>query len=189
MTAMESLPELYLLDAQDGQKLLKPFASARTFSESHVESDIEDWVKNSLLHGEPILGDLAVFAQQPGYRASRERRPDLLAIDGDKNIVVIEFKRSDADEDILFQTLNYAAWIGEQAYEVLNQMAQNFLTQHQPHSAPSLKEYFYSHFPLPPTDSEPADPSAGESVLPTDGEFLSGFNQDPRINHRRHGNQ
>ena len=41
--------------------------------------------------------------------------PDLLALDGDRNVVVIEFKRDHAPEDIIYQTLNYAAWIALQA--------------------------------------------------------------------------
>jgi hypothetical protein len=173
---VDGTPELYAVKSENGKTTLKPLASASVFGDSHLESDIEEWVLNGLLEEKATLGDLAVFAQQPSYVvASQGRRPDLLAIDADKNVAIIEFKRAEADEDILFQTLNYAAWVADQPYEVLNQLARSFFSA-DPISAPeSLKTYFYERFPLPLAED------GAEPPLPTDAEFLADFNRDPRI--------
>jgi hypothetical protein len=128
----------------------------------------------------PVVGELALFAQQPGYKASQIRRPDLLALDGDRNIVVIEFKRDRAPEDIIFQTLNYAAWIGEQSYDVLNAFATDFFAKLSELERPSsLKEAYYKRFPA--TTVEGGSEEDEEPALPTDQEFLAGFNAKPRI--------
>jgi hypothetical protein len=173
---MDGAPELYAVVSENGRTTLKPLASSQVFADSHLESDIEEWVMNGLLEDKATLGELAVFAQQPTYVASRERRPDLLGIDADKNIAIIEFKRGEADEDILFQTLNYASWVTQQPYEVLNQLAQAFFSRQGASAAPeSLKTYYYERFPLPPAED------GSEPPLPTDAEFLADFNRDPRI--------
>jgi hypothetical protein len=175
----EDLPALFVVEGDDGVRRLKPFASPKVFAESNLERDIESWVKNSMLGGVPVVGELALFAQQPGYKASQARRPDLLALDRDRNIVVIEFKRDRAAEDIVFQTLNYAAWIAEQSYEVLNAFATDFFAQLPEAERPtSLKEAYYQRFPA--TTAEGAS-DGDEPTLPTDQEFLAGFNARPRI--------
>ncbi len=137
----DDLPALFLVEGGDNKRL-KPFASPKAFAEDNLERDIEAWVKNSMLNDVPVVGELALFAQQPGYKALQGgRRPDLLALDGDRNIVVIEFKRDRAPDDIVFQTLNYAAAVEGASEEE--------------------------------EETEPA--------LPTDQEFLTGFNAKPRI--------
>jgi hypothetical protein len=172
---MDGAPELYAVVTDNGKTTLKPLASSQVFSDGHLEAEIEEWVMNGLLEDQATLGDLAVFAQQPTYVAARERRPDLLAIDADKNIAIVEFKRDEADEDILFQTLNYASWVTEQPYEVLNQLAQNFFSRQTADAPESLKTYYYERFPLPPAED------GSEPPLPTDAEFLADFNTEPRI--------
>jgi hypothetical protein len=174
---MENLPDLYLLEQVDAKTIMKPFGSRKPIRETNVEKDIEEWVMASMLRGIPVLGELALFAQQPSYRASKVRRPDLLALDGEKNVVVIEFKRDQADEDILFQTLNYAAWISEQSYETLDRFAARFFARLPGPQPTSLKEAYYKAFPAPTGDEvEEAEPA-----LPSDQEFLAGFNSRPRI--------
>jgi hypothetical protein len=144
---MDDLPDLYLLEQADSKTIMRPFGSRRALSETHLEKDIEEWVVASMLGGIPVLGELALFARQPSYRASKARRPDLLALDGEKNVVVIEFKRDQADEDILFQTLNYAAWISEQSYETLDRFAARFFSNFPEPQPTSLKEGYYKAFP------------------------------------------
>jgi hypothetical protein len=175
----DDLPAVFLVEGDGHNKRLKPFASPKVFAESNLERDIETWVKNSMLSGVPVLGELALFAQQPGYKASQARRPDLLALDGDRNVVVIEFKRDRAPEDIVFQTLNYAAWIAEQSYEVLNAFATGFFARLPESNRPSsLKEAYYQRFPATTVDGASEEE---EPALPTDQEFLAGFNTKPRI--------
>src|SRR4051794_23182776 len=96
----DDLPALFLVEGAGESKRLKPFALSKVFAESNQERHIEAWVKNTMLSGIPVLGELVLFAHQPGYKASQARRPDLLALDGDRNVVVIEFKRGRAPEDI-----------------------------------------------------------------------------------------
>jgi hypothetical protein len=170
---------MFLVEGNGDDKRLKPFASPAVFAESNLERDIETWVKNSMLNDLPVRGELALFAQQSGYRAPNARRPDLLALDGERNVVVIEFKRDRAPEDIVFQTLNYAAWIAEQPYEVLNALATQFFERLPEAERPlSLKEAFYKRFPTTTVEGVSDDE---EPALPTDQEFLAGFNANPRI--------
>ncbi len=174
----DELPALFLVEGAGDNKRLKPFASSKVFAEDNLERDIEAWVKTSMLGGVPVLGELVLFAQQPGYKASQARRPDLLALDGGRNIVVIEFKRGRAPEDIVFQTLNYAAWIAEQSYEVLNAFATDFFARLPESDVPSsLREAYYKRFPA----RMEAVSDEEEPALPTDQEFLAGFNVKPRI--------
>ena len=70
----DDLPALFLVEGGGDSRRLKPFASPKVFAESNLERDIEAWVKNSMLAGVPVLGELALFAQQPGYKASQARR-------------------------------------------------------------------------------------------------------------------
>ncbi len=175
----DDLPALFLVEGDGDNKRLKPFASPALFAESNLERDIEGWVKTSMLSDVPVLGELALFAQQSGYRAPNARRPDLLALDGDRNVVVIEFKRDHAPEDIIYQTLNYAAWIAEQPYEVLNAVAAQFFARLPESERPlSLKEAFYKRFPASTVEGASEE---DEPALPTDQEFLAGFNANPRI--------
>ena len=174
---MDDLPDLYLLEQVDSKTVMRPFGSRKPLNETNLEKDIEEWVMASMLSGIPVLGELALFARQPSYRASRTRRPDLLALDGEKNVVVIEFKRDQADEDILFQTLNYAAWISEQSYETLDRFAARFLAELPPPQPTSLKEAYYRAFPASAGD----EVDEGEPAFPSDQEFLAGFNSRPRI--------
>jgi hypothetical protein len=177
MNGMEDLPDLYLLEQADSKTVLRPFGSRKPISETNLEKDIEEWVMASMLRGIPVLGELALFARQPSYRASKARRPDLLALDAEKNVVVIEFKRDHADEDILFQTLNYAAWISEQSYETLDRFAARFLVELPAPQPTSLKEAYYKAFPASTGD----EAEEAEAALPSDQEFLAGFNSRPRI--------
>ena len=175
----DELPALFLIEGDGAERRLKPFASPKTFAEHNLERDIEGWVKNSMLRDVTVVGELVLFAQQPGYKASQYRRPDLLALDGDRNIVVIEFKRDRAPEDIVFQTLNYAAWISQQSYEVLNAFATDFFAKLPEAERPSsLKEAYYKRFPATTVDVASDD---DEPATPTDQEFLEGFNVKPRI--------
>jgi hypothetical protein len=174
---MEDLPDLYLLEQADSKTVLRPFGSRKPISETNLEKDIEEWVMASMLRGIPVLGELALFARQPSYRASKARRPDLLALDAERNVVVIEFKRDHADEDILFQTLNYAAWISQQSYETLDRFAARFLVELPAPQPTSLKEAYYKAFPASTGD----EAEEAEAALPSDQEFLAGFNSRPRI--------
>jgi len=103
-------------------------------------------------------------------------------LDGDRNIVVIEFKRDRASDNIVFQTLNYAAWIAEQSYEVLNAFATEFFAKlPEPGGPSSLKEAYYRRFPATTVEGASEEEEETEPALPTDQEFLTGFNTKPRI--------
>src|SRR3954468_17491401 len=91
----DDLPAVFLVEGESDNKRLKPYASPKVFAETNLERDIEAWVKNSMLAGVPVLGELVVFAHQPSYKASHARRPDLLALDVDRNVVVILAVRAD----------------------------------------------------------------------------------------------
>lgn len=179
----EPIPSLYLVVSTEGEEHLRPFATEKKFDEAHYEADIERWIKNSLKLGEPILGDLAVFAQQPRLGGSSHRAIDLLAIDEDENIVVIEFKRGETDETIIFQVLNYTSWVSEQPYEVFNEKALEFFRKEAlPYT--SLKDLYVKTFRIGSPDEEEETERGEEPVYApalTDEEFREGFNRTPRI--------
>jgi hypothetical protein len=53
-------------------------------------------------------------------------RIDLLAIDGDANLVVLELKRDKTPREIVAQALDYASWVNDLSYEQIETIAKNF---------------------------------------------------------------
>jgi len=182
----ETLPSLFTVVAEKGEEYLRPFATERRFDQLHYETEIERWVKNSLKRREPVLGDIAVFGQQVRFGGGSQRAVDLLSIDEAKNVVVVEFKRAETDESIVFQVLNYCSWIAEQPYEVLNEKAVEFFRKEKfPYR--SLKDLYVKSFGA--LDVQASEAEAGEGLSVTmpeaeemsDEEFKKGFNSRPRI--------
>ena len=122
----ETLPSLFMVVSEKGEEYLRPFATERRFDELHYETEIERWVKNSLKRGEPGSGRYGRVRPAGSLGRGSQRAVDLLAIDEDKNAIVVEFKRGETDESIVFQVLNYCSWIAEQSYELLDEKALEF---------------------------------------------------------------
>jgi hypothetical protein len=70
-----------------------------------TEEELEDY----LYRTPQLLGDLIVISRQTKSGTHRDI-PDLIAMDGDGNVVIIELKRASATEDVIPQVLRYAIW-------------------------------------------------------------------------------
>jgi len=71
-------------------------------------------------------------------------RVDLIAIDGDANLVVLELKRDKTPREVVAQALDYASWVKDLSYAQIESMAQEFLGHPLPQA---FREYF--GYPLP----------------------------------------
>jgi len=182
----ETLPSLFMVVSEKGEEYLRPFATERRFDELHYETEIERWVKNSLKRAEPVLGDMAVFGQQVRFGRGSQRAIDLLAIDENKNVIVVEFKRGETDESIVFQVLNYCSWIAEQSYEMLDEKALEFFRRENLQYR-SLKDLHMRTFGTLDVQAAEAEAGEGQSgAMPggedvSEEEFKKGFNSRPRI--------
>ena len=70
-----------------------------------TEEELEDY----LYRTPQLLGDLIIISRQI-KSGTRRDIPDLIAIDGDGNVVIIELKKASATEDVIPQVLRYAIW-------------------------------------------------------------------------------
>src|SRR5580692_3168278 len=75
------------------------------------EQRLEDWVvKDSSILGINVL----LVGRQVTTSGGRI---DLLAIDGEANLVVLELKRDKTPREIVAQALDYASWVNDLSYE------------------------------------------------------------------------
>lgn len=177
----DALPSLFMVVSENGEEYLRPFATERRFDELHYESEIERWVKNSLKRGEPILGDIVVIGQQVRFGKGSQRAIDLLAIDEEKNVIVIEFKRGETDETIIFQVLNYCSWAAEQGYDVIAEKASEFIRREGvPYE--SLRDIYFRSFRAPSVAEVPGEGVViQEPAEISEEDFRQGFNRNPRV--------
>jgi hypothetical protein len=95
--------QIRLWSVKDGELKQLPQVS---FSNSHKEKDLEDWVKTD----PTLLGrDLTIIGKQ--IELPNAGILDLLAIDDNGRLVVIEFKRHTTTRDAIAQILDYASAI------------------------------------------------------------------------------
>jgi len=85
------------------------------------EQRLEDWV----VKDPSILGvDVLLIGRQ--ITTESGGRIDLLAIDGDANLVVLELKRDRTPREIVAQSLDYASWVNGLLYEQIDTITKNF---------------------------------------------------------------
>lgn len=72
------------------------------------ESDIQKWIAE---HSDVLGEELLIIADEYRDFDKTRERPDLLAVDGDGNLVVIELKRDDSGEDAHWQAIRYASYL------------------------------------------------------------------------------
>jgi Endonuclease NucS len=105
------------------------------------EQRLEDWV----VEAPSILGiDVLLVGRQ--VKTASGGRIDLLAIDGEANLVVLELKRDKTPREIVAQALDYAAWVNDLSYEQIETITKNF-------TGKPLTQAFSDHyaFPIPQT--------------------------------------
>src|SRR5437763_1296199 len=98
------------------------------------EARLETWVAND----PSVLGmDVLLIGRQVSTPSGG--RVDLLAIDSEANTVVLELKRDKTPREIVAQTIDYASWVKDLAYDELNQIAVGLRGK-------SLREMYAEHF-------------------------------------------
>lgn len=113
------MPMYRLFAAENKMELFR----SRKFAEHHKESELEEWLKNNvevLTDGEPLL----LIGDQISTPINGTL--DLLALDGDGNVVVVELKRGRPPRDAVAQALEYATWAAGQSPEDLIARADSY---------------------------------------------------------------
>uniref|UniRef100_UPI003AACA3B9 hypothetical protein n=1 Tax=Dialister invisus TaxID=218538 RepID=UPI003AACA3B9 len=65
-----------------------------------------------------------VFQERPGQEA-----PDLCALDKEGNLIIFEFKRSEAPESTTNQIMRYAEIYGQKSYDDLNSIYKQYISK------------------------------------------------------------
>jgi hypothetical protein len=87
-----------------------------THSSQVSERDLEDRLEQ---HPHMLLDEpLTIISRQ--HTTDEGKRPDLIAVDGGGNLVVVELKKDRAPRDVLAQTLGYLAWARELDEDAIN---------------------------------------------------------------------
>lgn len=91
-----------------------------SLEKEHYESHVEDWIElNPLILGEELL----IIDRQP--RTTEGKKPDLLALDEEGNLVIIEVKNEAARRDVIGQVLDYASQLTNSTEENLEKIAKS----------------------------------------------------------------
>jgi Domain of unknown function (DUF4268) len=100
----------------------------KTFTELEFREreHLQEWIANS----PEILGEDLIIIQKEfdGFNDTRERL-DLLALDKQKNLVVIENKLDDTGRDVTWQALKYASYCSTLRTEQIKKIYQDYLTK------------------------------------------------------------
>ena len=98
------------------------------------EQRLEDWV----VKDPSILGiDVLLVGRQ--VTTTSGGRIDLLAIDGEANLVVLELKRDKTPREIVAQALDYASWVNDLSYEQIETITKDF-------TGKPLPQAFHDHY-------------------------------------------
>jgi hypothetical protein len=85
------------------------------------EQRLQEW----LAKDKSILGiDVLLVGRQ--VTTATGESIDLLAIDGQANLVVLELKRDKSPHEIVAQTLDHSSWVNELSYEQIDAIAKAF---------------------------------------------------------------
>ncbi len=77
---------------------------------NEIEIHPEEEVEKLLWENKGILSDIYLLDRQvPSCDGSK--KVDILGLDNDNNIVIIEVKDEEADEDVILQVMRYAFWV------------------------------------------------------------------------------
>ncbi len=116
---------MYLINRS--QKRISKIAK-KTFSELGVRErdDLQEWIANS----PEVLGEDLLIIQKEfdGFNDTRERL-DLLALDKQRNLVVIENKLDDTGRDVTWQVLKYASYCSTLTTQQIQKIYQDFLNK------------------------------------------------------------
>jgi hypothetical protein len=108
-----------------------------SLDKEHFENQVEEWIE----HNPDILGQkLLIIDRQP--TTTEGKKPDLLALDEEGNLVIIEVKNEEAKRDVIGQVLDYASQLADNTEDDLQKSANS---KHM-----VLREAFSSKFGVTP---------------------------------------
>jgi len=114
---------MYIID-QDNNRITK--LKQRTFSELGIRErqHLQEWIANL----PESLGEELLIIQKEfdGFNDTNERL-DLLALDKDRNIVVIENKLDDTGRDVTWQAVKYASYCSTLSKDQIRNIYQSYL--------------------------------------------------------------
>lgn len=84
-----------------------------------LEERIHKWIENDI---KIILPDAILLGSK--VKTDHSKEIDLLAIDGNGDLIVIELKRGSTPRDVIAQTLDYAAWVSTLKADDINAILQ-----------------------------------------------------------------
>ena len=112
------------------------------FTPMPSEKRIEDIIAGDIRILDPAL--LLIGRQ---VRTNHGAIIDLLAMDGDGNLIVIELKRDRTPREIIAQLLDYGSWVCQLNDEDIAGIFDAYIRQYcSPNTSVSLDEAFYKHF-------------------------------------------
>ena len=77
---------------------------------NEIEIHPEEIIEKLLWENKDILPDIYLLSRQvPSYGGSD--RIDILGLDSDNNVVIIEVKDEEVDENVILQVMRYAFWV------------------------------------------------------------------------------
>lgn len=90
-----------------------------------LEKHLESWLERSpwAIAQEPLL---IISRQTTATLENRSIYPDLLALDGDGNLVIVELKKGRAPRDVIAQILDYAAWASTLSADEISDLAERY---------------------------------------------------------------
>ena len=114
---------MYIVDP-DNNKLIP--AQSTSFKDQNIKErqHLQEWIaKNPEVLGEKLL---IIQKEFDGFSDTRERL-DLLALDGQGNIVVIENKLDDSGRDVTWQAIKYASYCSSLSKEEIIEIYAKYL--------------------------------------------------------------
>jgi hypothetical protein len=119
---------MYLIN--DGTKSLTPLVRKK-FSEIGFSerNDLQEWLAN---HPEALGEKLLIIQKEFNGFADTYERLDLLALDKNRNIVIIENKLDDSGKDVTWQAIKYASYCSTLSKEQIREIYQTYLNVHKP---------------------------------------------------------
>lgn len=101
-----------------------------TFEEEMIleRRDLQSAIKCNI---EVVLGDCKIIGEEFSNWTSSRKRPDLIGIDKDANIVIFELKRTETGADMELQSIRYAAMISTMTYRQAVEMYETYESKGQ----------------------------------------------------------
>lgn len=139
---------LYKVTENGSRTHLKPLLSTTLSHQGLLEKQMEQWLADNPTVILPEEEQQAlVFSQEVPF----ENMTDVLAVDGQGNVLVIEVKRGVTPRDVIAQALEYGSKVAEWDYETLNLKAMVYFKQHG-QDFDSLLDAFEKTFGIAPGD-------------------------------------